>query len=360
MRRISLDMVRPGMILGKAILGGNGQVLLNAGVEIKPQYIIYLKSLGIEHVYVKDSRVDDVAVKDVIKEETRQEARVMVKNIMQNIKSPGEKTKSINIDDKKVLQKVNTIIEELLENKDMVVQLSDIRAKSDYLFAHSVNCTVLATLVAIKMNYNHVNLRHLATGTMLHDLGMITVPENIVNKPAELTEDERETVQTHSLYGFEIFKKTLMFDARAGIVILQHHERIHGQGYPDGLSGDKIHQSAQIVGIVDVYDALTSERPFRKAYPPYRAIEMLMSWGGEFFNLEILQHFLSVVAAYPFGSHVYLSNGDSGLVITNNPGLTLHPVVRVLYQGRDLAPHPSPYDIDLSQSLDLTITDVLD
>ena len=360
MRRISIDMVRPGMILGKAILGGNSQVLLNANVEIKPQYVSYLKSLGIEHVYVKDSRIEDALIKDVIKEETRQEARIMVKNIMQNIETPGEKPKSINVDDKELLQTVATIIEELIQNKDMVVQLSDIRAKSDYLFAHCVNCSVLATLVALKMHYNYVDLKHLVTGTMLLDLGMITVPENIVNKPGELTEDERKTIQTHPLYGFEIFKKTQIFDARAGMVILQHHERIQGQGYPNGLSGDKIHKSAQIVGIVDVYDALTSVRPFRKAFPPYRAIEMLMSWGGEYFNLEILQHFLSLVAAYPYGSHVFLSNGESGLVIANNPGLTLRPVVRVLYQGRDLAPHHSPYDLDLSDSLDLTITDVLD
>ncbi len=360
MRRISLDKVRPGMIIGKTILGGTGQVLLKADVEIKPQYISYLNSLDIEYVYVKDSRVDDVAVEDVIKDETRQKARILVKNIMEDIQSPAGKSKSINIDDRKVIKTVTTIINELIKNKDMVVQLADIRAKGDYHFAHGVNCTVLATLVATKMNYDYKALRHLATGTLIHDLGMIAIPETILNKPGELTEDERETVQTHPLYGFEIFKETLMFDARAGIVILQHHERIHGQGYPEGLSGDKIHTSAQIAGIVDVYDALTSERPYRKAYPPYRAIEMLMSWGGEYFNLEILQHFLSVVAAYPFGSHVYLSNGESGLVIANNPGMTLRPVVRVLYTGKDLAPHPSPYDLDLSQSLDLTITDVLD
>ncbi|MGM0651765.1 MAG: HD-GYP domain-containing protein, partial [Bacillota bacterium] len=263
-------------------------------------------------------------------------------------------------DDKEVIKTVTKIINELLENKDIVVQLTDIRARGDYHFAHSVNCTILAVLVATKKNYDYNALRYLATGTLLHDLGMTAIPESILNKPAELTEDERKTIQTHPSYGFEIFKKTRLFDARAGIVILQHHERIQGQGYPGGLCGDRIHQSAQIVGIVDVYDALTSERPFRKAFPPYRAIEMLMSRGGEYFNLEILQHFFSVVAAYPFGSHVYLSNEDSGLVIANNPGLTLRPVVRVLYQGRDLAPHPSPYDLDLSQSLDLTITDVLD
>ena len=360
MRRISLDRVRPGMTLAKAVLGGTGQVLLRKGVGIKPQYISYLQQLGVHHIYIHDSRIEDVEVSDVINEETRYEARSLVKNIMKNVKSPANNVKSLNVDDRSIIETVTKIVDELLENKDLLVQLVDIRTKDDYLFAHSVNCTVLATLVATKMGYDMKQLKLLAMGTLLHDIGMVTVPELILKKSGDLTEDEYETVKKHPEYGYEIFKKTNLFDARAGAVILQHHERYHGQGYPRGISGDKINHLAQIVSIVDVYDALTSEKFHRKAYYPHQAVEMLMARGGEYFEMNILNKFLSVIAAYPVGFHVFLSNGESGLVIANNPGLTLRPVVRVLYTGEDLAPHPSPYDLDLSQSLDLTITGVIE
>ncbi len=362
MRRVSPGMARPGMILAKGILGSNGQILLRAGVEIKTQYLGYLKGLGIEYIYIRDNRINDVQVDDIIMEETRQQARALIKTVMQNAKSslaPNLKTKSLNIYNGEIVRTVVKIVEELLENEAMMVQLIDIRARDEYLFAHSVNCAVMATLVAVKMKYNPAELKCLATGALLHDLGMVAVPEDILNKRESLTGDERKTIERHPLYGYEIFKKTSIFNAYAGTVILQHHERFQGQGYPHGLTGPKINPMAQVVGIVDAYDALTSERPYRKAYPTHKAVEMLMSRGEECFDLKILQSFLSVIAAYPLGFHVVLSSGESGLVIANNPDFTLRPIVRVLYTGEDLAPHPAPYDLDLSQALNLTITEVL-
>ena len=359
MRKLSLEMIRPGMILAKAILGSNGQILLKSGVEIRPQYINYLKNLGINDLYVRDDRIKDVEVSDVIKDETRHEARLLVHKIMKNIQSPGCHLKTINVQDKEIIKTVNKIIEELTDNKDMIIQLVDIKSKDEYLFAHSVNCTVLTTLVGAKMNYGYKNLKLLATGTLLHDIGMVAVPEHILNKPGELTEDEFETVKKHPEYGFEIFKNSQLFDARAGAVILQHHELHQGQGYPRGIKGDRINKLAKIASIADVYDAMTSEKYYRRSYCPHQAVELLMARGGEFFDMEILNYFLSAVAAYPIGFHVFLSNGESGLVIANNPGLTLRPVIRVLYTGEDLAPHPHPYDLDLSQELGLTITSVL-
>ncbi len=359
MRKISLDMVRPGMILAKAVLGCSGQILLKSGVEIKPQYINYLRNLGIYVLYVRDDRIEDLEVSDVIKEETRHEARLLVQKIMKNVQSPGCQIKSINIQDKEIVKTVSKIIEELIDNRDMIVQLVDIRAKDDYLFAHSVNCTVLATLVAARMSYDQKILRLLATGTLLHDLGMVTVPENILKKPGELTEDEFESIKKHPEYGFEIFKKSPLFDSRAGAVILQHHERCGGQGYPKGIEGGRITNLAKIVSIADVYDSMTSDKFHRRSYYPHQTVELLMSRGGEYFDMEILNYFLSAIAAYPIGFHVLLSNGESGLVIANNPGLTLRPVVRVLYTGEDLAPHPETYDLDLSRELDLTIIRVL-
>ncbi|UNC91626.1 HD-GYP domain-containing protein [Candidatus Contubernalis alkaliaceticus] len=358
MRRISLDSAQPGMVLGKTISGSAGQVLLHARVKIKPQYLTYLKRLGVNYIYVEDSRMDDVVLCDVISEDTRREACSLIKDCMKEVKSSKIQKKGLNVKGEKILQTVSKIVEELLDNKEMLAQLMDIRCKDDYKFAHSVNCCVLATLVAVKMKYDTASLKSLATGALLHDIGLAAVPENILQKPGDLTNDEYETIKNHPFYGYEIFKKTSFFSSVSGAIILQHHERYQGKGYPQGLRGKNINPLAQILAVADVYDALTSDRPYRKAFQPHQAVEMLFSWGGELFDLNILNHFLANIAAYPVGFHVFLNNGESGLVIANTPGFTLRPVVRILYTGEDLASHPAPYDIDLSRVLDLTIVKV--
>lgn len=365
MRKIPLTSVEPGMIVAKDVFSDTGQILLRAGIEVKARYITNLEQAGIEYVYIRDKRIEDVDVEDPITERTRTEARLLVREITKNLQSSGgpqgKIAKSINVRDRDILNTVNKIIDELLGSRDLVVQLVDIRSKDNYLFAHSVNCAVLSTLVARKMKHSPKELRWVATGALFHDLGMVVVPEKIVNKPGELTDEEFKIVTEHPLRSYEIFKTTDLFDARAGAVVLQHHERFQGQGYPRGLAGTDIHRLAQIAGIADVYDALTSERPYRKAYKPHEAVEMLLSQGEELFDVTVLQQFLSVIAAYPIGSHTLLSNGESGLVIANNPGFTLRPVVRILYTGgEEIKAHPTPYDLDLSLTLDLTITAVLD
>lgn len=363
MRKISVEMIEPGMVLAKAVYGDTGQTLLRADVEIKAQYIDYLKRVSVEYVYIRDSRIEDVNVEDPVSEETRHEARQMVKNLVSDLQSTDREElsrKSLNIHDREIFDTVNKIIDELLLNKDVVTQLIDFRTKDDYLFAHSINSTILATLVAIKMRYKYKELKWLALGTMFHDIGMAVLPDEIMNKSEALTKEEYEIVTEHPQYGYDIFKKFDIFDARAGAVILQHHERFQGQGYPRGMKGDRIYPLAQIAAIADVYDALTSDRPHRPAFQPHQAIEMLMSWGEELFEINILRSFLSIVAAYPIGSHVMLSNGDSGLVVANNPGFTLWPVVRLLYVGENLAPHPAPYDLDLSKTHYLTIVRVIE
>jgi len=358
-RKVSLDQVQPGMVLGKSILGGSGQVLLNNGIKMKPQYLYYLKKLGIEVIYIEDSRMKDVEFRDLIKEETRQEARSQVKEIFLGLKNSDSSFKGFAVKEKKVIETVSKVIEEVLENKEITAQLMDIRSMDDYLFAHSVNCCVLATLTGANMNFDQKILKNLALGALLHDIGLASVPCSILKKPGPLTRDEYKIVKNHPLYGHDSFKKISVYSPGAATLILQHHERWQGQGYPQGLEGKNINFLAHIIAIADAYDAMTSERPYRKAYQPHQAVEMLMSQGDKSFNLDVLRQFLYNISAYPLGSLVFLSNEESGLVIANNPGLTLRPVVRIIYKGKDMCPHPSPYDLDLSEVLNLVIERVI-
>jgi len=360
MRRISLEQIQPGMVAAKTVYGSRGQVLLNSGADVKPHYARYLRALGIYHLYVYDSRLEGVEVDDVVTEKTRMEARNLVRQVMNKAESGRPDNKSILLEDKSMINTVEQIVDELLSNRDVVVNLLDVRALEEYTFAHSVNTCLLSTLAAIKMQYTTKQVKNIALGSLLHDLGNTAIPSQILKKPGSLTLDEFETVKKHPVYGFELFKRSNLFTASAGAVIYQHHERKAGQGYPEGRTGDNINPLARIAGLANVYDALTSDRPYRRAHLPHQAIEMLQGMGDTHFDLDVLSTFLSFIAAYPVGTHVLLNNKESGLVVKNTPGFPNRPVVRILYEGESLAPHPEPYEVDLTEVLDLVIEKVIE
>lgn len=359
MRKVPLGYLKPGMIIKRPVLGFLGQVLLNEGVEISSKHIYYLDQMGINEVYILDERISDAEAEDLISIELRGESRALVAKIIKDIDAANPKNKGIAIKEKEIMEVVTKIVNELLDHKEVLIQLSDIRAQDGYLFAHSVNCSVLATMIAVKMNYDRNALKILATGALLHDIGLIAIPQMILRKPGALTDIEFEAVKQHPAYGYEILRKSKIFSERIGEIVLQHHERNQGQGYPGGYKGKEIASLARILAVVDVYDALTSEKTYRAAYPVHEVIEMMLSWGGEMFDLEVLNTFLENVTAYPVGSHVLLNNGESGLVIKNSPGFCLRPVVRMLYK-KDYTSHPAPFNLDLKKVSDLTIVRLIE
>ncbi len=355
MRKVFLDHLKPGMVIKKPVLGFVGQVLLNAGVVVTAKQIYYLKQMGINAVYVEDERIGNADVDDLIKIETRGDCRALVSKIMKDLDASGPLSKGLAIKEQEVKNLASRIVNEITSNQDVLIQLSDIRAQDGYLFAHSVNCCVLATLVGVKMNYDQNTLIMLAIGALLHDIGFVEIPQMILRKPGALSDNEYEAVKKHPEYGYDIFKKSKLFSQRIGEIILQHHERNQGQGYPSGYKGKDVASLARILAVVDVYDALTSEKAYRDAYPVHEAIEMMLSWGEELFDLEVLNIFLESVSAYPIGSLVLLNNNESGLVVDNSPGYSSQPVVRLLYKD-GFTPHPSPFNLDLKKVDELKIT----
>lgn len=353
MRLIHLTKIRPGMLAARPVYGPAGQKLINAGTELKPHYIKYLRKLGISQVYIQDDRLEGVEVEDVIGERTRLEVRTAVKDIMTETKNSSSPRNFYMIEDR-VAKSVDTLFNELIDNKNVVINLADIRSADSYTFDHSLNVTILSIIMATKLSYPMSIIKRNAIGFMLHDLGLVKVPEKILKKQGPLDKEEEEIVKKHPIHGYELFKKSSLFSESAGSIILQHHERLQGQGYPQGLKKEDMHWLAQIAAIADTYDALTSNRPFREFYRPHEALNMLSVKGGVEFNIDMLTAFFSFVAAYPIGTHVILSNGDSGLVIGNTQGYPYRPKVRVLYQG-EKHPHPNPYEVDLLSRLDLTV-----
>ncbi len=354
MRKVSVDALKPGMIVGRPVYDENRYLLLNAGVELKKEYISTLKRMGVPAIYIQEKIISDIEIDDVILEETRVKAEKTVKNIVKELeKQPDVFTPNLIFTRKEVGEIIDEITEQLLANNNLVVNLADIRSADNYTFGHCVNVAVLALTTAIAMDYPRPNLHRIGCGALLHDLGKTQVPASILNKKEHLSKDDWWEIQKHPYYGFTMVKESECVDHLSSLMLYQHHERLDGSGYPQRLMGDDIHEFAQLCAVVDVYDALTSDPPYREAFPPHRAVEIL-EVGGEQFSLDILQNFFKHVAAFPSGTFVELSTGYVGVVVHNKVGFPRHPLVRVLCTAHDFKPVQHE-EVDLMEHMDIVI-----
>ncbi len=352
MRPIDLDKVQPGQILGKTIFTSDGRVLLREGTPLSLRYLKALREMQYGFIYIVDPRVPDIEVQDVIPEQLRQEAVLTIRRAFGDICKTGVNLQAIS-------EVTSRIVESIMANDELIVQMADLKNHDSYTFSHSVNVCVVGTILGVKLGLDERKLKDLALGLMLHDIGKMQVSEEILLKAGRLTEDEYTRMQDHARSGFDLLRSIQSLSAHAKIVVLQHHEKYDGTGYPKGLKGDDIHLNGQIGAIADVYDALTSDRTYRNRFLPHEAIEYLMSQASRHFSLELITTFISTVAPYPPGTVLKLSSGETGIVHEVNMRLASRPVVTLVQDasGKDLsAPFPI---VDLRAAPSLTITKVV-
>lgn len=332
MRYVPTYCLRKGMVVGKDIYGNNNQILLRKGTEIAKNYIQKLKKYGFNGIYVDDSLSCDIEIKEIIDEKLRYEATKSLKDVfIMTDKNPENKERHKKLE---LLQlQIENIINDIIENKNLMINMVDLKTFDDYTFAHSVNVAILSIVIGISLDLNKDKLYRLGLGAFLHDIGKVFVGTEIVNKPAKLTADEFLKMKMHSEYGYDYLKKEFGMFAMSYKGVLDHHEKYDGTGYPANLKGDKISLFGRIIAIADVYDALISERPYRKGMLPSEAIEFIMSNSGLHFDPEIVRIFLRKVAPYPLGTCVKLSNGLIGIVIENYEDSCLRPKVRIFEEN---------------------------
>lgn len=252
-------------------------------------------------------------------------------DIVSDIREVFEDTYLISLDRlQKTFSIVDKIIHELEGTDQVYLDLNKFREFDNYTYIHSVNVAILATMIGLQIGFKGQTLRDLTLGAILHDIGKRAIPFNILNKPSSLTNDELETVKRHPVIGEEMLTGASI-SSEALSIIRHHHERWNGQGYPDGLRRNAIDLNAQIVAVSDVFDALVSDRPYRKGLPPYHALELIVAGSNEDFNEEIVQSFLQCLVLYPRGSLVTLNTGEIGTVIKVRQNQPSRPLVRILF-----------------------------
>lgn len=317
MRYISIDSARPGMMVGKSIYNEKGSVLVNYRVKLTDKLITRMKEKGLPGLYIEDALSEDIKVEDLISDELGIRATTALKKL--------------DID--AALDVASDLTEELTLNGDINVNLVSLRTSSDYTYKHSLNVAVLSVLTGIGIGLKKSMLKELAASALLHDIGKVNIPIEILEKPGPLTEEEYEKIKEHSELGYLKLKGNVNLTSKTKMGVYMHHENINGSGYPLGLKEDQIYMFAKIIHIADVYDAITNERPYKKAQLPQEAIEFLMSNSGNMFQPEYVKAFITYIPVYPKGRNVELSDGEIAVVVENRQMNTLYPIVRRLSDG---------------------------
>ena len=352
MRVVPLDKVKTGMITERAVWDIDGKLLLGKGTRIDEGYLKRLKEIGVPALYIFDERIGKVEYEEVLSERTRMETLKMTREVMQNVKLDS------SFDILKVNQVVNDLITEMMKSKDLLVAMVDMRTANDAGFYHSLNTTVLSVITGIALGYNPQKLEQLACGALFHDIGILLLPAELINKRTPLTPEENAQVMKHTELGFDILRKKSGVSLLSAHVALQHHEKFDGSGYPRGIAGQEISDLARIVSITAIYDDLVSISTGSGQVVPHQAVEYLTSYSGKWFDPDILRVFITIIALFPVGSTVVLNSGDTGLVTKANKKFPTRPIIRVFrdYQGNDLNP---PFEIDLAQNHDYFVKDIL-
>lgn len=320
MRYINIEKVESGMVLAKEVFDDDGRVLLAANTILTKEYIIRLSIRGYQGVYIEDELSRGIQIDEVISIELRNEGAKAVKE--------G------NIDSLKSIAK--DIVSQLLEkDKSISLDIKDLRTYDNYTYKHSVNVAVISTIIGIYLSYDEESLYELCLAALMHDIGKTKIDPGIINKPGRLSMMEYRIVQEHARYSYDILDENYLISARTKQAVLHHHENEDGTGYPDRLVGDEIPPYAKIIHVADVYDALTSKRPYKKPYALSEAIEYLMGGSNVLFDRKAVEAFLEAVPVYAKGIDVVMTNGERAIVVSNtsNP---LRPIVRLVDSGKDI------------------------
>lgn len=254
--------------------------------------------------------------------------------------------KSIQSED--IAPLVNEISESVSRNASAMLSLTRMKTKDDYTYMHSVAVCALMIALGKQMNYQG-DLQTLGMAGLLHDIGKMAMPEDVLNKPGKLTDAEYDIMKSHPKQGWDIIKESFEVDGIVLDVCLHHHERIDGKGYPEKLAGEDISLVAKMASVCDVYDAITSERCYKKGWDPAEALKKMAEWKDGHFDDTIFNHFVKTVGIYPTGTLLKLKSGRLGIVTEQSEHTLLKPRIKVFYSSTSQSPIPAKI-IELTRS----------
>ncbi len=350
---VATRMLQSGMKIDQSIIDGTSRVLIARGAILDDFLIQGLRKLGISGVYIRegeeevmessaDEPVAPATLETIEKLKVEDRTSVSISESVRARVAEGVSFLYSNTDSEMLADTTKDITNDLMkaidENDAIAVDISALKVSDEYTFKHSVDVATMSMIVAKKLGMSKDEIYDIGIAGLLHDIGKSKVPNEILNKPGRLTDEEFEIMKQHAVFGYRILQENKEIKESIKLAVLQHHEKINSKGYPMGVSAEQITPFAKILSVVDIYDALVTERPYKQGFSPRDAVEMLMAMTAEL-DIVSLRGFLGSVILYPVGTTVELSNGERARVVENYEEAILRPKVVGLKTGRiyDLA-----------------------
>lgn len=230
---------------------------------------------------------------------------------------------------------VTDLTDNITANPHAMMWLTYLKERHEYTLTHSINVCILALTFGRHMKLHRSDLELLGLGALLHDIGKLRIPSEILDKPGRLTKEEYDIMKSHPEEGYKILKPDASFPMESLEIVLHHHERVNGKGYPGNYSRDEITLITKMASIVDVYDAITSDRCYHDGISPYKALQNIYSWAKDDFDKPLVEEFTSCMGLYPVGTIITLSNGQTAIVISNTPTTRLRPVIMLVKDNQN-------------------------
>ena len=244
---------------------------------------------------------------------------------------------------------VDEISQSISRNPEAFLNLARLKTKDDYTYMHSVAVCALMIALGKQLGLNGTELKTAGLAGLLHDVGKMTIRDDILNKPGKLTDEEFDIIKQHPSKGWELLQDSSEISSAVLDVCLHHHERVDGTGYPDRISGETLSLFARMGAVCDVYDALTSNRCYKNGWEPAETIRKMAEWRNGHFDERIFQAFVKTIGIYPSGTLVRLKSGKLAIVIEQTGKSLLTPIVKAFFSTKSNEPI-MPEMIDLSRS----------
>ena len=344
-RKVIIDDVRPGMILANDLVSSRGIVMLSEGTVLAEHTIERIKCWGFSHLDIVDD-TNEVSCRCTAKLDFIDKYTSLVDKVNEAFQG-ARYCKRIPLDQLEYL--ADQVTGSLVSARGVINSLHILRLVDDYTFQHSVNVATLSGLFGRWLGISEPELKKLVFAGLLHDIGKTQIPLAILNKPGRLTDSEMDIMKGHALQGFEILKKSGLDSNIILEGVFAHHERLDGSGYPRALKGSHISQAAKIIAIADIYDAMTSDRVYRRSVTPFAVIETLCN---EMFNKldpTMCTVILNYLQDFFIGNIVLLNDGRQAEVIYVDKTRESRPVVKTT-EGDYL---------DLEQNREVTIVEII-
>ena len=248
---------------------------------------------------------------------------------------------------------VEEITDSVSRNPGALISLARLKTADDYTYMHSVAVCAMMVALAKQLGLDETQTRAAGLAGLLHDLGKAVMPMDVLNKPGKLTDGEFSIIKSHPVEGHKMLLGGVNVDPVAIEVCLYHHEKMDGSGYPDGLKGDQISLWARMGAVCDVYDAITSDRPYKSGWDPAESLRKMAEWTKGHFDPRVFQAFVKAMGIYPVGSLVRLSSGRIGVVMEQTVKSLTVPRVKVFFSTKtDMRILPEIIDLSLSSCRD--------